>query len=69
MISVIEQRKDLLMQTFISRLVKDESGTTAIEYGLIGALITVVCIGGMTLVGTQLQGVYNALSTAITPAL
>jgi len=57
------------MQTFISQLVKDESGTTAIEYGLIGALITVVCIGGMTLVGTQLQGVYNAVSTAITPAL
>jgi pilus assembly protein Flp/PilA len=69
MVSVVEQRKDLLMQTFISQLVKDESGTTAIEYGLIGALITVVCIGGMTLVGAQLQGVYNAVTTAITPAL
>jgi len=57
------------MQTFMAQLVKDESGTTAIEYGLIGALITVVCIGGMTLVGTQLQGVYNAVSTAIAPAL
>jgi pilus assembly protein Flp/PilA len=57
------------MQTFISQLVKSESGTTAIEYGLIGALITVVCIGGMTLVGAQLQGVYNAVTTAITPAL
>jgi pilus assembly protein Flp/PilA len=69
MVSVVEQRKDLLMQTFISQLVKDESGTTAIEYGLIGALITVVCIGGMTLVGAQLQGVYNAVTTAIIPAL
>jgi pilus assembly protein Flp/PilA len=57
------------MQTFISHLVKDESGTTAIEYSLIGALITVVCIGGMTVVGTQLQGIYNAVSTAIIPAL
>jgi pilus assembly protein Flp/PilA len=69
MISVVEQRKDLLMQTFMSQLMKNESGTTAIEYGLIGALITVVCIVGMTLVGAQLQGVYNAVSTAITPAL
>ena len=57
------------MQTFISQLVKDESGTTAIEYGLIGALITVVCIAGMVLVGNQLQGVYNFVSAAITPAL
>jgi pilus assembly protein Flp/PilA len=69
MVSVGEQRKNLLMQAFISQLVKDESGTTAIEYGLIGTLITVVCIGGMTLVGAQLQGVYNAVTTAITPAL
>jgi len=57
------------MQTFISQLVEDESGTTAIEYGLIGALITVVCIGGMTAVGTQLQVIYNAIGTAIIPAL
>jgi pilus assembly protein Flp/PilA len=57
------------MQTFTSQLVKNESGTTAIEYGLIGALISVVCIAGMILVGTQLQGIYNAVSAAITPAL
>jgi pilus assembly protein Flp/PilA len=69
MVSVGEQRKDLLMQAFTSQLVKDESGTTAIEYSLIGALITVVCIGGMTLVGAQLQGGYNAVTAAITPAL
>jgi pilus assembly protein Flp/PilA len=46
-----------------------ESGTTAIEYGLIAALISVVCILGMTLVGTQLTGVYTFVSNAVTPAL
>ena len=48
---------------------KNQSGTTAIEYGLIGALISVVCIAGMLLVGNGLLGVYNAVSAAITPAL
>ena len=57
------------MQTFISQLVKDESGTTVIEYGLIGALITVVCSVGMTVVGIQLQGISSAVRTAIIPAL
>jgi len=49
--------------------VRDDAGATAIEYGLIAALISVVCIGGMTVVGTQLQGVYNAVSAAVIPAL
>jgi len=54
---------------FGAHFFKDQSGTTAIEYGLIGALISVVCIAGMILVGTGLQGVCNAVSAAITPAL
>ena len=57
------------MKELITYFLRDGSGTTAIEYGLIGALMSVVCIGGMVLVGTSLQGVYNAVSTAITPAL
>ena len=36
---------------------KNQSGTTAIEYGLIFALISVVCIAGMLLVGNGLLGV------------
>jgi pilus assembly protein Flp/PilA len=54
---------------FSAHFFKSQSGTTAIEYGLIGALISVVCIAGMVLVGNGLQGVYNAVSVAITPAL
>lgn len=58
-----------MKSNFVANFFKDQSGTTAIEYGLIAALISIVCIGGMTLVGAQVQGVYNAVSAAITPAL
>jgi pilus assembly protein Flp/PilA len=57
------------MTGFFVRFSKDERGVTAIEYGIIAALISVVCIGGMTLVGAQLQAMYAAVSAAITPAL
>jgi pilus assembly protein Flp/PilA len=57
------------MKILAAHFLRDEIGTTAIEYSLIGALISVVCIAGMVLVGNGLQGVYNAVSAAITPAL
>jgi pilus assembly protein Flp/PilA len=57
------------MKNIFARFIGDEAGVTVIEYGLIGALISVVCIAGMTFVGTQLRGVYAAVTTAITPAL
>ena len=49
--------------------VRDEEGVTAIEYGLIAALIAVVIIGAVTTVGTQLIAVYNAIAAALTAAL
>jgi pilus assembly protein Flp/PilA len=57
------------MKTLVSRFVTDECGVTAIEYGLIAALIAVVIITSMTAVGTQLQAVYVAWSTAVDAAL
>lgn len=57
------------LKNFLSRFTSDQAGVTVIEYGLIAALISVVCIAGMTFVGVGLQGVYNAVSAAITPAL
>ena len=57
------------MKILVTSFLRDESGTTAIEYGLIGALISVVCIVGMTLVGTQLTAMYTTVSNVITPAL
>ena len=46
----------------ISRFIRDESGATAIEYGLIAALIAVVIITGVTAVGTNLSQTFNSLS-------
>ena len=57
------------MKNIFACFIGDEAGVTVIEYGLIGALISVVCIAGMTFVGNQLRGVYAAVTTAITPAL
>ena len=57
------------MLIYFSRFVRDDSGVTSIEYGLIAALISVVCIAAMTAVGTQLQAVYTSISTALAAAL
>ena len=50
------------MSKFVSRFVKDESGATAIEYGLIVALIAVVIISAVTTLGTNLN---TSLSKAV----
>ena len=44
---------------------KNESGATAIEYGLIAALIAVVIITGVTAVGTNLSTTFNNLSVTL----
>ena len=44
---------------------KDESGATAIEYGLIAGLISVVIIAAVTTVGTNLKGVFNSIGNAL----
>ena len=57
------------MKHLISRFLADESGVTAIEYGLIAALIAVVIITAVTAVGTKLEAVFTAVGTALTNAL
>ena len=52
----------------VKQFLKDESGATAIEYGLIAALISVVIIGAVQLLGGQLSSVFASITTAITPA-
>jgi pilus assembly protein Flp/PilA len=54
------------MTSLIARFVRDESGATAIEYGLIAALIAVVVIGAITAVGTQLSTTFNSVATGLT---
>jgi pilus assembly protein Flp/PilA len=46
-------------------LIADESGATAIEYGLIAALISVVIITVLTTIGTQLNGVFTSVSNGL----
>ncbi|MBX9616894.1 MAG: Flp family type IVb pilin [Brevundimonas sp.] len=53
------------MTKFITKFVKDESGATAIEYGLIAALIAVVIIGAVQLLGTNISTAFGTVSTAI----
>jgi pilus assembly protein Flp/PilA len=52
------------MRTF-TKLLKDESGATAIEYGLIAALIAVAAITAFQLVGTNLSSVFNTVATKL----
>jgi pilus assembly protein Flp/PilA len=51
--------------TKIFAFLRDESGATAIEYGLIAALISVVIITAVTLVGTNLTATFNAIAAAV----
>jgi pilus assembly protein Flp/PilA len=55
------------MKNLISRFVKDESGATAIEYGLIAAGIAVAIIAAVQSVGTALNADLSASATAINP--
>lgn len=58
---------NMLMNT-IKRFSNDESGATAIEYGLIAALVAVVVIGALQLVGTELQSTFASISDGLAGA-
>lgn len=47
------------------KLIQNEKGATAIEYGLIAALISVAAIGALTGVGTKLGSTFNNVSSAL----
>ncbi len=49
----------------VARFVNDESGATAIEYGLIAALIAVGIIAAATALGGSLSGLFSAISTRL----
>ncbi len=50
------------MSKFINKFINDESGATAIEYGLIAALIAVVIITAVSLVGTNLETTFDNIA-------
>ena len=53
------------MRKIFTNLLADENGATAIEYGLIAALISVVIITAITAVGTNLKSTFTAVSSAL----
>lgn len=53
------------MKNLVSRFVKDESGVTAIEYGLIAALLAVVIIAAVAAVGTQLSDTFSTVANSL----
>ena len=53
------------MKTLVSRFVRDESGATAIEYGLIAALIAVAIVVAVSAVGSSLSTTFNTVNTSL----
>ncbi len=53
------------MSEFVSRFARNELGATAIEYGLIVALIAVVIIGATTAVGSNLSTSFNTIASSV----
>ena len=50
---------------FVTGLRNDQNGATAIEYGLIAALIAVVIIAGVTLIGTDVGNTFNSVANSL----
>jgi len=53
------------VSNLIYRFCRDEAGVTAIEYGLIAALIAVIIIGAVATVGTSLSGTFNSVASSL----
>ena len=53
---------------WLKSLIEQDEGVTAIEYGLIAALIAVVIIAAITVVGTELQDTFTSISDALVNA-
>jgi pilus assembly protein Flp/PilA len=56
---------EIQMKNMILRFIRDESGVTAIEYGLIAALVSVVAIAGFTTIGTNLAAKLVTISASL----
>jgi pilus assembly protein Flp/PilA len=56
------------MTKFVARFVKDETGVTALEYGMIAALISLAIVTALGTIGTQLNTTFTNIGTALTNA-
>ena len=55
--------------TILKRLLRERSGTTAIEYSLIGALISVAVIGSATFMGNEVVQLYDGIANDVAGAM
>jgi pilus assembly protein Flp/PilA len=53
------------MKAILSRFAKDKSGATAIEYGLIAALISLMVIAGATLAGPRIDATFKSIARGL----
>jgi pilus assembly protein Flp/PilA len=60
-----EKLRNNLMRAFLVKLLTDNSGVTAVEYGLIAALIAVAAVTILGTVGTDLTGVFSKVATKL----
>jgi pilus assembly protein Flp/PilA len=56
------------MKNLITRFQKDESGATAIEYGLIAGFVSIAIIAGLIVIGPQLTKIFNRIGVVLTTA-
>lgn len=57
------------MVRFFGRILKDEGGATAIEYGLIAALVSVAAIAALTAMGSSLEAMFGTVSNELSTAV
>ena len=63
--AAMQRQRFITMKPLLLRFARDDTGVTAIEYGLIASLIAVVIITAVTLVGTNLTAQFNAVAAAL----
>ncbi len=59
----------LKLQTFITSLLKDESGANAVEYALIMALVAVFIIAAVILMATEIGTLFNSMAACLSDAV
>ena len=55
------------MRKLLTRFAKNDEGAALVEYGMLVGLIAVVCIGAVTTLGLTIDGVFDAINTALLP--
>jgi pilus assembly protein Flp/PilA len=66
--AAVDRARENAMKRFFGRFVRDEVGATAIEYGLIAALVAVALIAGARGVGSQVSTTFNTAKTTMKTA-